>query len=187
MLHPRFPLETERLTYRSYRSGDRDWLVGIRGRDDLMQHVPFGGQSPEEMEAVLAKRMEMTAIDAPGDALMCLMEERVTGALVGEVMLRYPADMPETGEIGFILHSDFHGKGYAFEGAMLMMRLGFETAGFHRMIAITDGKNTSCRRLLKRLGMREEAYFREASYFKGAWHDNVVAAMLAEEWQARSR
>jgi len=187
MLHPTFPLETERLIYRPYRRSDLNWLVEIRGREDLMQYVPFGGQNPEEMEEVLEKRMEMTAIDAPGDMIMCLMEEKATGALVGEIMLRYPADLPQTGEIGFILHSDFHGKGYAFEGAMLMMRLGFEKAGFHRVIAITDGKNTSCRTLLKRLGMREEAYFRKASYFKGAWHDNVVAAMLAEEWQARSR
>ncbi len=183
MLHPPYPLETERLICGAYEESDRDWLVAIRGMKDVMQHIPFGGESGEEMEKVIARRKESTHIDGPGDAVLAVMEEKATGARVGELMLRYPPDMHLTGEIGFILHPDFHGRGFAYEGAALMLRLGFEEAKFHRIMAITDGANTSCRALLKRLGLREEAYHRQASYFKGAWHDDVIAAMLAEEWQ----
>jgi len=186
MLHPSFPLETERLTLRPYEERDRDWLHAMRNIEDVMRFVPFGHESLEEMDEVIAARTKMCRIEEPGDIIMCLMEETAGGARVGEVMLRFPPEHEQTGEIGFALHPDFQGRGYAFEGAALMLQLGFEDAGFHRIIAITDGANTACRVLLKRLGLREEAYMREASYFKGAWHDDVIAAMLASEWRERN-
>jgi len=186
MLHPDFPIETERLTLRLYEERDRAWLHALRSREEVMRLVPFGHEGLDEMDKVMAARMDFNGINAPGDMLMCLIEEKSGGARVGEVMLRYPEDHAMTGEIGFALLPDFQGKGYAFEAATAMMQLGFEGAGFHRIIAVTDGANTACRVLLGRLGLREEAYFREASYFKGAWHDDVIAAMLASEWRDRT-
>lgn len=186
MLHPAFPIETERLRLRPYLDADRDWLMAMRHMPEVMALIPFGDETGEAIERVVANRKKSTFIDDPGDAILLIMEEKAAGARVGELMLRYPPDKYMTGEIGFMLHPDFQGKGYAFEGAMVLMRLGFDEAKFHRIMAITEGANTSCRTLLKRLGLREEAYHRQASWFKGAWHDDVIAAMLAEEWQVRT-
>lgn len=37
--------------------------------------------------------------------------------------------------------------------------------------------------MLERVGMRREAHFVESLWFKGAWADDVVCAMLAREWR----
>ena len=37
---------------------------------------------------------------------------------------------------------------------------------------------------MKRLGMRQEAHFKESLWFKGEWADDVVFAILAREWGA---
>ena len=36
--------------------------------------------------------------------------------------------------------------------------------------------------LLRRVGMRQEAHFRESLWFKGEWADDVVFAILQSEW-----
>ena len=33
--------------------------------------------------------------------------------------------------------------------------------------------------------MRQEAHFREAEIFKGAWGDELVFAVLADEWSSQ--
>jgi RimJ/RimL family protein N-acetyltransferase len=38
---------------------------------------------------------------------------------------------------------------------------------------------------MERLGMRQEAHFRESEIFKGEWGDELVFAMLEEEWRDR--
>ena len=54
----------------------------------------------------------------------------------------------------------------------------------HRVVAELDPRNTPSIRLCRRLGMREEAHFVQDLWFKGAWADTGVFAMLESEWPA---
>jgi len=40
---------------------------------------------------------------------------------------------------------------------------------------------------MRRLGMRQEAHLRHNEWFKGEWGDELIFAILAEEWIAGSR
>jgi RimJ/RimL family protein N-acetyltransferase len=57
--------------------------------------------------------------------------------------------------------------------------------GLHRIIGRADGRNEPSARLMTRLGLRKEAHFVRNELVKGEWTDEVVFAMLAEEWAAR--
>ena len=63
-----------------------------------------------------------------------------------------------------------------------MLRLGFEELGLHRIIGRCDGRNEASARLMAKLGMRHEAHFVRNEIVKGEWTDEVVYAMLGEEW-----
>jgi RimJ/RimL family protein N-acetyltransferase len=39
--------------------------------------------------------------------------------------------------------------------------------------------------LAERLGLRREAHFVQNEMFKGEWTDEIVYAVLAEQWRAR--
>ena len=39
---------------------------------------------------------------------------------------------------------------------------------------------------MKRLGLRQEAHFVRNEFLKGEWTDELVFAMLAEEWNKHS-
>ena len=49
------------------------------------------------------------------------------------------------------------GRGYATEAVTLMLRLGFEEFGLHRIIARIDERNEPSVKLARRVGMRQES------------------------------
>lgn len=55
----------------------------------------------------------------------------------------------------------------------------------HRLTASVDTRNEPSLGLLQRVGMRQEAHFRQSLLFKGEWADHVVFAVLRSEWIAR--
>src|SRR5690606_7276538 len=106
-----------------------------------------------------------------------------TGALVGDVNLVWTSREHRQGEIGFVLHPAHHGLGFASEAGAVMLRLGFEGLGLHRIVGRCDGRNLASARVMEKLGMRREAHFRENEIVKGEWSDEIVYAMLSTEWR----
>jgi RimJ/RimL family protein N-acetyltransferase len=128
----------------------------------------------------------MTRLDDESDSLRLAALRRDTGELVGDYSLRLASREHRQGEIGFITHPAHQGHGFATEGSLLLLRLGFEELGLHRIFGSCDGRNTASARVMERLGMRREAHFRESEIFKGEWGDELIYAMLASEWESRT-
>ncbi|MGX7827549.1 GNAT family N-acetyltransferase [Actinokineospora sp. 24-640] len=181
MLRPEFPITTPRLRLRPFVADDLDALHKIQSRDDVAKFLYWGPRTREETAAALAGRLEMTTLEAEGDTL--LLAVTVDGELIGDVNLQWHSVEHRGGEIGFVLHPDHHGRGYATEAAREMLRLGFEGLGLHRITGRLDADNHASARVLAKLGMRREAHFRANEYVKGRWADEAVYAMLAEEWR----
>ncbi len=89
------------------------------------------------------------------------------------------------GEIGWSMHPDFAGKGYASEAARAVLELAFRTLSLHRVVAELDPRNDASIALCKRLGMREEAFFVKDLWFRGDWADTGMYAILRDEFLAR--
>jgi RimJ/RimL family protein N-acetyltransferase len=127
--------------------------------------------------------MSRTRLANEGDGLVLAAIVRETGTLIGDFTLKFLSAEHRQGEIGFVLHPDHHGRGYATEAAPLILRFGFEQRGLHRIIGRCDGRNTASARLMERLGMRREAHLVENEFIKGEWADELIYAMLAREWR----
>jgi RimJ/RimL family protein N-acetyltransferase len=122
-------------------------------------------------------------MDADGQALTVAVILRETGQHVGEVTLFVHSTEHRSAEIGFVFHPDFHGLGYAAEASAELLRVGFEELDMHRIIGRLDARNAGSANLLQRLGLRQEAHFVSNEFIKGEWTDELVFAILAEEWQ----
>ncbi len=183
MLRPAYPITTRRLFLRPFTEDDLDALFMIQSRADIAKYLYWEPRAREEVAAKLAERTTMTAIEAEGDTLLLAVARRDTGELIGDVNMQWLSAEHRSGEIGFVFHPDHHGKGYAGEAAVQLLRLGFEELGLHRIIGRLDADNRASGRLLERLGMRHEARFRQNEFVKGRWADEAVYAMLAEEWR----
>lgn len=186
MLHPTYPQLTERLSLRPFRDDDLDTFHAIQSHPDVVRYLYWEPRSWDETREMLERRKLQTRIDRKGDGLHLAADLRASGTLAGHFSLVLSSQEHRQGEIGFVMHPDHHGHGYATEGAQLMLRLGFEELGLHRIVGRCDARNTASGRLMERLGTRREAHLIENEFVKGEWADELVYAMLDREWRARS-
>ena len=86
------------------------------------------------------------------------------------------------GEFGITIARDYQRKGLAFETIQGLFKQLFEKLHYHRITSLVDSQNNGSLALMKKLGMRREAYFKE-SYFNGVkWTDEIQFAILEEEF-----
>jgi RimJ/RimL family protein N-acetyltransferase len=81
------------------------------------------------------------------------IEERATGAYVGEVCIFHPAHYPEP-EIGWTLMEPFEGRGLAYEAACAARDWAWTALGLASLVSYIDAANRRSIRLAERLGAR---------------------------------
>lgn len=177
------PIVTERLTLRLMTADDLDDVVAYQGREDVCRYLLHGPRSREDLVPRIAEWGAATRMTQDDDYLQLAiqLEQRV----IGHMYLHLASAENLQGEIGWTLHPDFFGHGYATEASRALLDLTFDTMGLHRMRAELDPRNDASIALCRRLGMRHEATFRQDLWFKGEWADTGIYAILAEEWAAR--
>ena len=184
-LSPEYPIRTERLLIRPLTMADVDAVTAYSSQPDVVRYVPYDPLSREDVIERVQGPWSRTELTEPNQAMRLGLEERRTGELVGDVMLKWESAENSSGEIGYILSPAATGKGYATEAAEALLRLGFEGLRLHRMFAQLDERNPASARVLERLGMRREAVLVEDMWFKGEWSTTLVYAMLDREWRVR--
>jgi RimJ/RimL family protein N-acetyltransferase len=118
---------------------------------------------------VLDAKLRQGVLEDEGQLLALAVVWPEVGAVVGEVSLQWLSRQHRQGEIGFVFHPGYQGKGLATEAAGVMLRLGLEGLGPHRVVGRCDALNVASARVMERLGMRREAHFAHNEVFKGSW------------------
>lgn len=101
--------------------------------------------------------------------------------LMGAVGLNDLVVAHRRAEIGYWLLPEHWGQGLAAECAVAMIAHAFGAMGLYRLAAEVDLPNHASRRLLQRLGFREEGVRRAFEWKDGAPLDLVVYSRLADD------
>jgi RimJ/RimL family protein N-acetyltransferase len=185
MRRPSGPYRTARLLLRHFAADDIDAFLAMHADPETVRYVPYPPMTREQAIEKLEFIGTMTAIDdqSPNLRLAAVLPE--TGELIGDMSIwSTPSDRLQ-GEIGFVVNQRFRGNGYASEASAELLRIGFEEASLHRITANCDARNGPSARVMERIGMRQEAHFVQNEYLKGEWTDELVYAILADEWRSR--
>jgi RimJ/RimL family protein N-acetyltransferase len=180
------PLETERLRIRLMTMDDLDDVAAYQAREDVARFLTRGPLTRAETAEKVAMYAGATRLAEEGDWIEPAVE--VDGRVVGHLYLKLASVEHAGAEIGWTLHPDFQGKGFATEGASALLDLAFSVLGLHRVRAELDPRNDGSIGVCRRLGMREEArHLRDFhdERIPGGWGDTGVWAILEEEWAAR--
>lgn len=172
-------LSTARLRIDALHEGDAAALFQYRA-DPVVSR--YQGWCPETLADADSFIRTQLALDKPPQ---CQWMQRAIrriddGALIGDVGFRLS---DEQAEFGITLAPFAQGQGYAREALEALFHGLFGSLDVHRVYASVDPRNTPSMALLKALGMRQEAHFRESLLFRGEWVDDVVFALLAREWR----
>ena len=178
------PIETERLALRGFEAGDFDTVFDMRSRPEIALYTYWEPQTEAEASEALERRIGFRTLHTEGDVLALAAVLRSSGEIIGDVILQWVSLEHGLGEIGFVVHPDHQGHGYATEMTRPLLRIAFEDVGLHRVIGRAEARNAASARVLEKLGMRREAHLVENEWVKGEWQSELVYAILAREWRS---
>lgn len=146
------PLVTPRLTLRPFRESDRADADALWTHPKVARWIGDIGQ-PIDTDRMLRGNLDL---QASRGFSMWAVEDRESGALVGEAGLQ-PLELrgPEI-EIGWTFAPDVWGRGLATEAARAWLDVAWDALGLDRVIAVVLPDNGPSRRVAEKLGMREE-------------------------------
>jgi RimJ/RimL family protein N-acetyltransferase len=180
-----WPVRTQRLSLRQATTADLAATWRFRRLDSVSRWLIRAPRTLEDYRV---------GFEDPGSLAKTLVIER-HGDVVGDLMLAVEdgwgqAEVAEQArgvqaELGWVLHPDHAGRGYASEAVRELLRLSFGELGLRRVTANCFADNEASWRLMERVGMRREIYtVRESLHRSGQWLDGMGYALLADEWSA---
>ena len=75
------------------------------------------------------------------------------------------------------------GKGYGTEAIRLLLDYGFNQLNLHRIVLFTHEINKRAQRVYEKLGFKPGGRRRQASFFEGAYHDQLLYDILESEFR----
>lgn len=148
------PLATERLMFRDWTAADLAAFHAICADRSVMQFVGDGEPwSTERAEQFIRHACEMS--QTLGFCQWPVIHKE-TSTLIGFCGF-VPTD--DGAEIGWRLAKESWGQGLATEAARAVLKHGFETLGFQRVIATVQSPNLASIRVVEKLGMKAESRF----------------------------
>ncbi|OLF19422.1 GNAT family N-acetyltransferase [Actinophytocola xanthii] len=178
------PIATARLVLRPFVLTDLEDVVAYQCRADVTRYLVCGPRCRADAERSVRRMTRETELSRDGDSVDLAVE--LGGRVIGQVDLVLLSVEHGQGEIGYILHPEHHGRGYAAEAAEEMLRVGFEELGLHRIVALCHVDNRASAAVARRLGMRREGHFLRCRQVGGVWRDEFLHAVLRDEWLVRS-
>jgi RimJ/RimL family protein N-acetyltransferase len=180
------PIETKRLIIRYYEDRDlRDIMQYSSSKDYwLLRNLDW---RPQEQNAkkYWETQHNLRFEDDP-QWISLVIESIEHNKVIGNTGLGIIiSEGHKHGTIGWLIGDAYQGNGYATEAANGVISFGFRELKLHRIAARTGLDNVRSWRVMQRLGMRQEARFKESHIVKGEWRDEVVYAILAEEWRKK--
>ena len=180
------PFDTERLHIRPMHSSDLDDIMRFQ-REDVTIYLTHGPRTREDSAARLERNAAAVRLEKDDDWIQPAIE--VDGRMVGWLYLKLASVEHRGAEIGWTVHPDVQGRGYATEGATALLDLAFGVIGLHRVRAELDPRNAASIGVCRRLGMREEAHHVRDFHderIPGGWGDTGIYAILEDEWTPRT-
>lgn len=175
-----FPeLESERLLFKAYTKKDAQTLLNLRSNKAISKY----------MDTTIPKRIEDTEQKIEGyikafkdrKGITWAIIEKENNTIIGDFAIHHIDKQNSRGEIGYILHPNFWGKGYMTEALTTLINFGFKDLNLHSFSANVNLENVNSKTLLLKFGFKLEAVFRENFYYNGQFLDSEIYCLLQSD------
>ena len=180
------PLSTPRLLLREFQEDDWRATHPYEANPEVVRYLSYSVRTPEESQDYIRMVMGM-ARETPRLVYDFAVVLREDNQLIGRCGMKVHDPELREAMLWYVLNPAHWGKGYIPEAARALLDFAFGTLGLHRVFADCDPRNPASVRVMEKLGMRQEAHFRENVFYKGEWCDSLIYAVLDREWRTRAK
>ncbi|MBN3552874.1 GNAT family N-acetyltransferase [Fictibacillus nanhaiensis] len=174
-------LQKDRIRFREMLVEDWKAVHRYASQDIVSQYQPWGPNQEDDSIAYVNEVIN-DANRNPRKRYAFAIVEKQANLLIGAGELQITSLTNRVGEIGYVFHPDYWGKGFATEAGQLLLKFGFDDLQLHRIFATCDPRNKASEKVLKKLDMKLEGVIRESILLKDGWRDSLLFSMLEHEW-----
>lgn len=145
-------IETERLILRQWKESDRKIFSELNADPENMKFFPRPFNE-EESHSFIDKTIEIIDRDGYGLFAIVVKETNQFIGFTGLAVPSYETHFTPCTEIGWRIHKDFWGKGFATEAARGVLEFAFNTLQLNEIVSFTSHFNTPSINVMKRIGM----------------------------------
>lgn len=172
-----FPvLTTERLVLRRPQLSDVDEIFKYRSDKELMRYIPHRYATSKD-QVVETMNLIDRMIDS-NEGINWAITLKGDDTIIGMVGYVHFIKDHYRGEIGYMLHTPYHGTGIMMEAFNAAIDHGFNKLGLHSIEAIVNSENIASKRLLEKRGFTNDAFFRDYLYHGGSFIDANVYSLI---------
>ncbi|MDA8019215.1 MAG: GNAT family N-acetyltransferase [Thermoanaerobaculia bacterium] len=190
LVGPAYRIETDRLIARCWSTDDApDLRRAIDDNDDhLRPWIPFMSDEPRSLRETAEWLREQRADFDRDVAYRYGLFTRDERTLIGSICL-FRRVGPRGREVGYWIHRDHGGLGYASEASKMMVRLAFETAdpidteAVDRIEIHCDPRNKASWAVARNLGFTHETTLRRRHVdTEGSVGDTMIWTLFADDY-----
>ena len=177
-----FILQSMRLYLRAIQIEDAEEVFNYKSNKESNKFQGFIPTSIAEVESFI-KHKTAREINIESSWFQFVIVHQQTHKIIGDVGVHFLEGGNNQVEFGITIHSDYQHNGYGKEAVKTIFSYLFKDLKKHRIIASLDPKNLSSIKLMESVKMRKEAHFKKSLLINNDWVDDVVYAILQEEYE----
>jgi ribosomal-protein-alanine N-acetyltransferase len=178
-----FPaLETERLVLREFTDADAPWYLSHFSKSEIVEAT--GQEGPADLDAA-KEEMEryILGLQRRGEGYRWGITLKGRPELIGSAGLFKWDKVNRRAEIGYDLDPGFWRRGIMTEALTEVISYGFGRMDLNRITLLAFPHNERSVGIARKLGFTQEGRFRMNSCFRGRFYDDVLFALLRDEWR----
>jgi ribosomal-protein-alanine N-acetyltransferase len=172
-----------RLGLRELAVEDVEAVLAIYGSPEATEHLSFEPRTRDQVAQIVDWSIASATADPRTEYALAVIV-RDTNELIGFGRIAMDPHQQRAATFGFALRPDAWGVGYGLETVRLLLGLGFDDLGLHRIWGARSPLNEASAKTMAAAGMVEEGTIREHILKGGKWRDSVVHAILDREWRS---
>jgi len=176
-------LTTERLLLREFTENDWHTVFAYQSDPRYLRYSPWTHRLREDVERLVQEFIGWQHAQ-PRCKYQLAIVLQTTHVLIGTCGIRMATVHAQEAELGYELHPEYWGHGYATEATRTMLAFAFQTLRLQRVWAQCLAENTASVRVLERLGMRQELCPQQQhTWMQHRRWDHVVYTIDRAKWQ----
>jgi len=185
MSGPAYRIVTPQLVLRCYNPADAPLLAAsvTESLEHLLPWMPWAAAEPEPLQTKIERLRRFRAnFDLGHDYIYGIFNPQEKRLLGGTGLHTRIGD--QALEIGYWIHKDYIGRGYATETSAALAKVAFEVHHVERVEIHCAVENVRSAAVPRKLGFHHEATLKNRSFANGHKCDQMVWSLFADTYPA---